>query len=352
MDYQNEAVVNPLGNILNMIKQLSFSDYETLRLILQKEGFSVKDELESYLTENRFRDGRRCVYCQGKHIVKNGHSKEGKQRYICRECGKSFVINSNSITAGTHKSFSVWRTYLDCMVNGYSIRKSASICGIHRETSFAWRHKILDALRQMAESVRLSGKVEADETYLPVSYKGNHTKSSSFSMPRDAHKRGGEIHTPGLSNDQVCVMCAINDANVSYAAAGKLGKVSSSCVAKAFEKRFCKDAVLITDHETAYIRFAKEHDIPLIQMETGKRVSNGADIQRINAYHSRLKRFLDRFHGVSTKYLDNYLTWLNLLFEPVQRVSDDRKDLILLYASALEQKILYRDIPQRAPVPQ
>jgi hypothetical protein len=36
-------------------------------------------------------------------------------------------------------------------------------------------------------------------------------------------------------------------------------------------------------------------------------------IQRINAYHYRLKLFIRRFHGVSTKHLGNYIVWNDLL---------------------------------------
>lgn len=32
----------------------------------------------------------------------------------------------------------------------------------------------------------------------------------------------------------------------------------------------------------------------------------------INGYHSQLKTFMERFHGVATKYLNNYLVWHNL----------------------------------------
>lgn len=51
--------------------------------------------------------------------------------------------------------------------------------------------------------------MEADETFFPLSYKGNHRKSS-FVMPRKAHKRGSSTHTRGLSKEQVCVPCAID----------------------------------------------------------------------------------------------------------------------------------------------
>lgn len=37
------------------------------------------------------------------------------------------------------------------------------------------------------------------------------------------------------------------------------------------------------------------------------------DILHINSYHSQLKRSMRGFNGVSTKYLNNYLVWNNLV---------------------------------------
>lgn len=116
--------------------------------------------------------------------VRNGHRKDGTQRYVCKDCGKSFVIATNSIVSGTRKDLSVWEQYIDCMMNGLSIRKTAVACGIHRNTAFLWRHKILDALQNMADDVTLDGIIEADETFFAISYKGNHSKSKTFAMPR------------------------------------------------------------------------------------------------------------------------------------------------------------------------
>ena len=46
----------------------------------------------------------------------------------------------------------------------------------------------------------------------------------------------------------------------------------------------------------------------VVHARAGQRVRQGAfHIQNVNAYHSRLKRWMVRFHGVATKYLVNYL---------------------------------------------
>lgn len=53
-------------------------------------------------------------------------------------------------------------------------------------------------------------------------------------------------------------------------------------------------------------------------------------IQNVNSYHGRLKGWIQRFNSVATKYLDNYLTWLQIL-EGIQHQNNKVtiKDLII-----------------------
>ena len=61
---------------------------------------------------------------------------------------------------------------MDCMAEGLTLDKSVERRGITHGTAFSWRHKILDAIGKGVENDSLSGIVEADETFMPVSYKG------------------------------------------------------------------------------------------------------------------------------------------------------------------------------------
>jgi len=45
----------------------------------------------------------------------------------------------------------------------------------------------------------------------------------------------------------------------------------------------------------------------LVQLKGGREKRSICNIQRMNAYNSELKLFLNPFKGVSTKYLNNYL---------------------------------------------
>ena len=302
-----------LKEFINAYHKLSYSDRVVFYSTVTNNVDINADNFQDFLTKNRITEECKCVYCSGKHIVKNGTRKDGVQTYICRDCGKSFSASSNSITSRTRKKISIWAKYLKCMIDKKTLNESADECGISLRTAFVWRHKILDAIKEVAEKNYLEGVVEADETFFNVSYKGNHSKSNTFTMPRKAHKRGGSVHTKGLCS------------------------------------------ALCTDHEKAYLDFAKKKQINLIQMEVECNtldVNNRMfGIQRINAYHSRLQGFIKKFHGVATKYLDNYIVWNDIVQNNHRNTLELLKQLLGVI-TCIRKTIYNRDIPRRAALPE
>ncbi|QGR00228.1 IS1595 family transposase [Paenibacillus psychroresistens] len=75
--------------------------------------------------------------------------------------------------------------------------------------------------------------------------------------------------------------------------------------------------LLLCSHSaTNYKSFAKKKGIPheILNANKGVRVKKGIyHIQHVNAYHQRLKKWMERFNGVGTKYIDNYLFWFRFL---------------------------------------
>lgn len=255
-----------------------------------------------------------CPHCgsHGKGVTKNGVRK-GVQRYRCRHCCKSFTLRTGSVFAYTKTGMGAWKKFLNCMMQGKTIRKSAAECGIHRTTAFAWRHKILDALANMMDGVRLEGVVESDETFFALSYKGNHKNSKRFALPRKAHERGGDVHKQGLSHDQVCVPCAVTRHGFSIARATNSGRATGAGISMLLDGKIAEGSKLCTDSDKAYLKFARKNKLEHIRIAPKRRVSGKYGIQVVNNYHSQMKAFMGSFKGVSTKYLNNYLVWFNFV---------------------------------------
>ena len=134
-------------NLVELKKAINFLSYTDKRELLEAlersaQNHSISNELE----EQRFSKGIYCPHCGCVENAQKFGKSNSKQRYRCKDCGRTFSATSESILSGTHKSLSTWERYIECMLDGLSIRKSAEECGISLQTSFVWRHKILDAL--------------------------------------------------------------------------------------------------------------------------------------------------------------------------------------------------------------
>ena len=76
------------------------------------------------------------------------------------------------------------------------------------------------------------------------------------------------------------------------------------------------EAILCSDGANVYKTFARQAGIAHrpISVQQGIRGLDGVfHIQNVNAYDSRLKTWICRFHGVATKYLEHYLGWRRLI---------------------------------------
>lgn len=161
-----------VASVLADYRALNDTDQEKVRSAILASTVTGTN-LKSYMESKRFAYGRRCPHFDSTHAVRNGKRPDGTQRYKCVDCGKRFVITTNSVVAGTRKGLTVWVNFIESMLLRLSLNECADKCGIHKNAAFMWRHKVLDALQKLAESVNLDDIVEADETFFPLPYKGS-----------------------------------------------------------------------------------------------------------------------------------------------------------------------------------
>ncbi|MBL4937800.1 IS1595 family transposase [Clostridium sp. YIM B02515] len=281
---------------------------------------SFATEVTNEIKENRFSRGKVCPHCGHDEVSRNGKYK-GNQRYICKSCLKTFTDFTRSPHHNSKKDIKKWILYAKCMINGYSIRKCAKIVDISIPTSFYWRHKILDAIRAYMGIGNVGGVIEIDEAFLRESFKGDHKKSITFTMPRKAHKTGvkgsrngkTEKLKRGISKEQICVLCAIDRAGNIITELICKGRMKHIDLERLFRDRIDDESILCTDSHKSYIQFAQNSGVELQQIKRGKHKEGIYHIQHINAFHSKLKKWMDRFNGVATKYLTNYMYWFKWL---------------------------------------
>lgn len=295
------------SNLLKYLGKLSPTQKEKVYQWLKRYVDPVSSaggRLIDEMRETRFKEGFECPHCKSEFVVRFG-KYIGRQRYKCKCCRKTFSDMTNTPLYRSRKG-DEWITFIECMIKGYSLRKSADMVGVSWVTLFYWRHKVLNALKQM-DFDHFEGIVEVDETYFLYSEKGKRRIDG-----RKSRKRGGKSKHRGISREQVCVLVARDRAKSTVSKVTCMGRVVKSQVDKVIGPKLRRENVLVTDAWRAYKTYAKEKGLEhyRIKSNDGKHVIKGIyHIQNVNGVHSRLKQWIDRFNGVASKYLDNYLAW-------------------------------------------
>jgi len=282
---------------LEQLEQLSPSQWEQVHARLeQADSKAVNRLLEGHKPPH-------CPHCHATHLTRWG-SAHGLPRYRCSACGRTFNPLTGTPLAHLHQR-SRWLGFAQALVEGSTLRQAATQCAVHRNTALRWRRRFLEVPAEQ-QAPQLHGIVEADETFFLKSLKGQHD------LPRPPRKRGGVGSTRGAGHDHVPVV-VLRDRS-GAAADVVLHKLDALHVRQALEPRLDPDAVLCTDGAAVYSAFAKATGINHQALPLrGPRVRGAFHIQHVNAYDSRLKNWMRRFHGIATRYLDQYLGWRRLL---------------------------------------
>jgi transposase-like protein len=310
--YTIVIAINEIGGIMKTEEfQILAAELEKLtphqrRLLVDRLHKIEHVHAVSTLIESRVLSTPVCPKCGHNHIARWG-SASGLQRYRCSSCRATFnALTGTPLARLRHKE--KWLEYSQQLAEGQSIRRSAKACEVHRNTTFRWRHRFL-ALPKEQKATNLVGIAEADETYFLESFKGK-----KHGMTRTAHKRGSKASKRGLSDEQIPVLiCRDRTGNTSDFVLEKADKEHISAVLKPL---LATDAILCSDSGKALCAAAREIGITHrpINLSAGIRVVGKVyHVQNVNAYDSRLKLWMNRFHGVATHYLANYLGWRRLI---------------------------------------
>jgi len=316
-------------------------------MLMAPKGFAT------YLTaarEGRFKDGLVCPHCKGAKVKRNGmyrqipgkggRSPKGplvpRQRYLCADCRRTFNDLTSSPIEGSWYA-DKWAHYIRLMFDGLAIRKCATNLGISTTTAFYWRHKVLRALAGQDSPQRLKGVVEADETFFLESFKGKRDLTA-----RPPRKRGGKAKRRGLSQEQIAVLAAVDRAGGIVCRMAGRGKIAAEKIDAVLGERLARETTLVTDHAGTFTRFAALRGLQLRQINLKRKIYKSGifHIQHVNSYHSRLKKWMLRFHGVATKYLDHYLAWFRAL--ELTKAMQDQERLATVFCDTVRPMLSTR----------
>ena len=286
-------------------------------------GATSFDDFLIPLSQNESVFCARCPTSEKHIVIKNGKGRDGRQRYICKDCGKTFYAVQDSLSSNVNQDINTWIKFVRGILRQYSLDELSEDCNISRTTALSWRLRVFQALEILLSKVKLYGNIIADDTRLNYNLKGNH--NADFIMPRNSRSRGGSYSKKYYNQNSLCILCAVDENGNSFSKVVGFGNPSAERICDGFKDKIDstrKDNVLITDGAQYFKKAIDTYGFSEWKKQTTlkkgtKRVPNTSSdyhIQSINSYHSRLKRFIRFYNGVSSRYLPGYL----LLFDYLQ----------------------------------
>lgn len=289
-------------DLSNELKNLLPEELDIIKEILDKLIVDVKNDKNTnikYQDKNKLLN---CPKCKEIDVVKNG-TKNNKQYYKCKICGKYFSIATNTLTSGINLSYNQLINFMLCLINYNTLSETASIIGISERNTYNIRIKIISVLNKYKPE-KLKEIIQCDEKYVRLSFKGTRKEK----MPRKARRNGQENRTAGISMDQVCILMAIDSSDNIFIKVVGLGPLSTEDLENNLVNYIEEKSILITDSKSSYIKFAKNHNLILKQIPDGKhKTKDDYHLGELNSLMSELDVLLLKCKGLSTRHLQEYL---------------------------------------------
>lgn len=92
-----------------------------------------------------------CPHCSNKNIIKHGH-RRGIQRYLCKDCSKTFGATNNSFLFSTQIGYETWIHFMACELLHLSLRATSNEIGVSTTACFHMRHKYYGALESVKKN--------------------------------------------------------------------------------------------------------------------------------------------------------------------------------------------------------
>lgn len=263
-----------------------------------------------------------CPKCGSTNFVKAGFTNKGLQRYKCHEHKGTFSTFTGTPYAYSKKDICRWIQFIKLMTTGASIRLCAKACNLNIATAFFWRHKILKAILEMLPK-NLRGIIEINEVFFAESFKGNHSKSKHFDMPREPRKRG-LTYAEYLDADKVAVLACKDRSQNMFASAADHCRVRFPKAYALLNDKIPEKSILCTNNNMAYIGLAKFLNCILYKMHYVGEVKEGKyHIINVSNLCKKIKRIINyKFKGVASKYLNHYLAWIHCMERVEKYISE------------------------------
>lgn len=267
-----------------MSKTINNKEYR-LRLFKEKIDKSTL-KIENNINDKKQNKYIKCPHCKSEDVIKYG-SYNGIQRYKCKnnKCERTFTKQTESPFRYSKKFKENCHKYKELYEKGLTIRECAEVLNISIVTSFFWRHRFLYNLKQVNYVEKLCDYAELTRVVLLENFKG------------DRYSKNKE-------KDKISIVNAMNKSIDIISIIAARNHLGFRELKENIEPRIDKKAIAVAFLDGRLQAFSDKHNT--INKIRIRRI----DITPIDASYSvKIKRWLKKFRGVATKYIDHYLSW-------------------------------------------
>ncbi|ATR23124.1 MULTISPECIES: IS1595 family transposase [Roseomonas] len=281
--------------------------------------FSTEEAARAYFERARWPNGPVCPHCGNAQadriysVTPNAKARVRVGLYKCGECRDTFTVTVGTVMEDSHVPLHKWLVafYMMCasktQVSALQLQRQLEI-GSYRTALFLC-HRIRFALKEVGAVPKLSGEVEADETYVGGRARG---KGQGYTKNKTAVvslvEKGGSVRSTVVENVSQKTMGALLHEHVE--ANAHLNTDES-----ALYKKAGKD---FASHET--FNHSKEEYVRRDE-ESGRVVTTNT----VKGFFGNTKRSIDgTHHQVSRKHLHLYVAELDFKYN-TRTVTDGQR---------------------------
>ena len=276
---------------------------ETFDLNVLSPHLRSPEAAVEYLERLRWSDGPVCPHCKTPEADGRAHyrvkAKSTRRKlWKCYACRKQFTVTVGTIFEDSHITLDKWLLafYLLCSSKkGMSAHQLHRMLGVTYKTAWFMCHRIRWTMTEPAVTERLSGVVEADETYI-----GGKARN----------KKRGKAHNPnvGRGKGKSPVMVVVERGGKARSA--HVANVTSESLKGVLRRHVDRGAKVMTDAYPSYRGLHHEfatHEV--INHQDFEYVRGDVHTNTAENFFAILKRGINGvYHHVSEAHLHRYLS--------------------------------------------
>jgi transposase-like protein len=270
---------------------------EELSIVGLAERFPNSLAAAEYLESIRWPDDPVCPHCGESKRKPYRLKSQTRRLWKCAACRKQYTVTVGTIFESSHIPLHkwLWAFYLLCSSKkGMSAHQLHRMLGVTYKTAWFMFHRVREAMKEEPFQRRLSGVVEADETYVGGEERNRKRK--------DKQKKTGR----GVSKTPVMTLVERGGQARSF----RMANVTGDELKGAIRRNVDPSTRMMTDAWRGYAGLATEYGAHEIVSHADREYARGeAHTNTAENYFSILKRGINGvYHHVSEAHLPRYLS--------------------------------------------